>query len=355
MNRFLAPLDRWQRNHRWLAFPFAVVKKFGEDQAGNLAALVAYYAIFSIFPLLLVLSTVLGFVLQGHPQWQDEVTKSALRNLPLVKMQTRNTSGSVTALVIGSALALWSGLGVAKTAQTAFNTVYLVSHTDRPNFLKAILRSLAIVVVGGLGLILTTALSGAVTSVTSIGSLDVGPGLRVVGTALAVVLNTLLFLVLFRWLTVRKVGWRDAWPGALISAAALQVLQLGASALISHKLKGASTTYGKDIASVIVLLSWFYLQAQILLFAAEVNVVRQYKLWPRAMTDPPATDADYRAYEAYAERERYQPEEEVDTDFSGNGDGEGPSPTGPTGLRRTLTATARPRVPGRPAGPSGPE
>jgi len=96
------------------------------------------------------------------------------------------------------------------------------------------------------------------------------------------------------------------------------LLELGASALIAHKLKGASTTYGKDVASVIVLLSWFYLQAQILLFAAEINVVRQYRMWPRAITDPPATDADFRAYEAYAERERYQPDEEVDTEFNGD-------------------------------------
>ena len=88
---------------------------------------------------------------------------------------------------------------------------------------------------------------------------------------------------------------------------------------IWHKLAGASTTYPKDIASVIVLLSWFYLQAQVVLFAAEVNVVRQYKLWPRALTDPPATEADFRAYEAYAERERYQPDEDVDTSFAGAG------------------------------------
>ena len=355
MKRFLAKLDHWQRAHSWLAFPFAVLKKFGEDQAGNLAALVAYYAIFSIFPLLLVLSTVLGFVLHGHPDWQQEVTNKALKNLPLVKIQTQHISGSVSALIVGSVLALWSGLGVAKTAQTAFNTVYLVPQTERPNFLKSTLRATAIVVVGGLGFIITTALSSAVTSVTSIGSLDVGPGLRVVGVALAVLLNALLFLLLFRWLTVRKVSWREAWPGAVISAAALQLLQLGASALIAHKLKGASTTYGKDIASVIVLLSWFYLQAQVVLVAAEVNVVRQYKLWPRALTDPPATPADYRAYEAYAEREQYQPDEAVDTDFSGHDNNEGPPPTGTTGLRSSETVTARTRAPGQPAGPSGPE
>ncbi|HET7529528.1 MAG TPA: YihY/virulence factor BrkB family protein [Mycobacteriales bacterium] len=320
MKGLLARMDRVQRRRRWLAFPFAVVKKFGEDQAGNLAALIAYYAIFSIFPLLLALSTLLGFVLHGHPQLQADVTDSALKNLPLVKIQTTHSSGSIAALVVGLALSVWSGLGVAKAAQTAFNTVYLVSHTDRPNFLKSTLRALGLVVVGGGGLIVTTAISSAVTSVHSIGGVEVGIGLRIVGIALAVVLNTALFILLFRWLTVRTVRWRDAFPGALISAIALQILQLAASAFISHKLKGASTTYGKDVAGVIVLLSWFYLQAQVVLLAAEVNVVRQYKLWPRALSDPPATDADFRTYEAYAERERYRPQEDVDTSFDGTPD-----------------------------------
>jgi YihY family inner membrane protein len=315
VNALLRRLDSLQRNRKWLAFPFAVIKKFGEDQAGNLAALIAYYAIFSVFPLLLALSTVLGFVLHGHPQWQADVTNSALKNLPLTNIKTSHASGSIAALVVGLALSLWSGLGVAKAAQTAFNTVYLVPHTDRPNFLKSTQRALGIVVVGGGGLIVTTAITGAVTSAQSVAGIDVGIGLRAAGTAVAVVLNTALFIALFRWLTVREVRWRDALPGALLAAVALQILQLLAAAFIAHKLKGASTTYGKDIAGVIVLLSWFYLQAQVVLLAAEINVVRQSRLWPRALTDPPATSADYRAYEAYAEREQYQPDEEVDTRF----------------------------------------
>ena len=296
-------MDAWQRSHKWLAFPFAVLKKFSDDQAGNLAALLAYYAIFSIFPLLLVLTTVLGFVLAGHPDWQQQVTDSALHNLPLVKIQARHSSGSIVALVIGLLIALWSGLGVAKAAQTAFDTVYLVPKVDRPGFPNSVLRAVRIVIVGGLGLITTTFVSGAVANVQSIDGLDLGPGLRIAGTSLAVALNTGLFLVLFRWLTVRPVRWTDALPGALISALALQVLQTTAALFINHQLKGASTTYGKDVAGVIVLMSWFYLQAQVVLLAAEVNVVRQAKLWPRALTDSPSTEADFRVYDAYVEEE----------------------------------------------------
>jgi YihY family inner membrane protein len=298
-----------------LAFPFAVVKKFGDDQAGNLAALIAYYAIFSLFPLLLALSTIIGYVLHGHPSWQDAVTNSALKNIPLMgKKHPLPLHGSIFALVSGLLLALWSGLGVAKSAQTAFDTVYLVPKVERPGFPWGILRALRIVALGGLGFIATTAVSSAVTSVHSIGGLDLGPGLRVIGICIAVALNAGLFLVLFRWLTVRPVRWSDALPGAIISAIALQGLQLASTALIAHKLTSAKTTYGA-FASVIVLMSWFYLQAQVVLLAAEVNVVRQSRLWPRALVDAPATSADYRAYEAYAEREQYESDEEVDTTF----------------------------------------
>src|SRR5947209_12268491 len=231
MSAILRRLDGWQRTRSWVGFPFAVLKKFGEDQAGNLAALIAYYAIFSVVPLLLALSTLLAFVLHGHPELQAQVTDSALKNLPLVHLQTSHThSGSIVALVVGLAISLWSGLGVAKAAQTAFNAVYLVAHTDRPVFLRSTLRALGIIVVGGGGLIVTTVITSAVTSVTSIGGVDVGVGLRIVGTAVAVALNTALFVVLFRWLTVRVVDWRDALPGALLSADVLHLRQLAASA-----------------------------------------------------------------------------------------------------------------------------
>ena len=305
MNGLLRRLDAWQRSRGWLAFPFAVVKKFGDDQAGNLAALIAYYAIFSIFPLLLALSTIVGYLLHGHPSWQDAVTNSAIKNIPLLsKKHPLPLHGSAFALIAGLLLALWSGLGIAKTAQTAFDTVYLVPKTERPGFPWGILRALRIVVVGGIGFIATTAVSSAVTSAHSIGSLDLGPGLRVIGTCVAIALNAGLFLVLFRWLTVRPVTWRGALPGAVMSAVALQGLQLASTAIIAHKFSSAQKTYG-TFATVIVMMSWFYLQAQVVLLAAEINVVRQAKLWPRALTDSPATEADYRAAEAYVEEARH--------------------------------------------------
>ncbi len=97
--------------------------------------------------------------------------------------------GSVPALVIGSVLALWSGLAVAQTAQAAFNTVLSVPRQEWPGFVPRTLRSLEAVLVGGTGLILTTLISGAVTGAGSYG-FDLGPLPRVLGALVAIVLNT---------------------------------------------------------------------------------------------------------------------------------------------------------------------
>src|SRR4051794_39026102 len=95
-------LDQFQRGHRPLALAVAVFKKFGDDQAGNLAALIAYCAFFSIFPLLLVLVTVTGFVLAGNPELQQRLLDSALSQFPVIGDQLRTNIGAYK----GSGLAL---------------------------------------------------------------------------------------------------------------------------------------------------------------------------------------------------------------------------------------------------------
>jgi membrane protein len=280
-----ARADDIQRNRRWLAFPYAVIKKFGEDSSSNLAVLITYYTFFSIFPLLLALSSVLGFVLHGNPKWQHKIETSAVHNLPLVSGPLPK-HGSVVIIVLGTALALYSGLGVAKAAQHAWDVVYCVPKPEQPGFVPKNLRALRLVVVGGLGLIATAVVSTSVASGSAIG-LHVGPALSVLSIVVTLVLNVLLFAVIFRWLTSRKVSFRDVLPGAVLSAVALAILQAIASAFIAHKLKGAKATYG-SFGAVIVLLSWFYLQSQVLLLAAQVNVVRQDHLWPRSLNEPPA-------------------------------------------------------------------
>jgi len=328
----LDELDARQQRSPWLGFPYAVYQKFQDDQAGNLASLLAYYAFFSIFPLLLVLVTVLGFALHGDPQLESRVFNGALGLFPIIGQSSpvHPLTGSVPALVIGSVLALYSGLAVAQQAQSAFNTAYAVPRNAWPGFLPRTLRSIAAVAVAGTGFIASTLLSGAITGAGSYG-LDLGVGLRIIAAAVAVAVNALLFAAVFRFLTERDLTWRDTLPGACLAAVGWYALQLLGTALVAHQLKGAQGTYG-TFATVIGLLSFFHLQAQLTLYAVEVNVVRTEALWPRSLRslqNQPRTAADRRSYRRYAERNRYAPpaQQQVSVTFDRPDDADQPGPT----------------------------
>jgi membrane protein len=317
--RVLDRLDVLQQRHRLLAFPYAVYQKFQDDQAGSAASLLAYYAFASVFPLLLVFVTILAFVFQGDPQLAARVLASTRGLIPILGQDTtvHPLVGSTPALVFGSVLALWNGLGVAQQAQIAFNTVYDVPRADWPGFVPTTWRSLVAVVVGGAGFITTTLISGAITGGGSYG-LTITAGLRIVGAIVTIVLDAVLFTVLFRFLTVRHLSWRDALPGASVAALGWYVLQLVGTALVAHELKGATSAYGA-FATVIGLLAFFHFQALLTLYAAEINVVRMSRLWPRglgSLTNVPTTEADRRAYRAYVERDRYARGQHIEVTFN---------------------------------------
>ena len=314
-------LDGYQRGHPWLGFPLGVVKKFGEDQAGNLAALISYYTFFSIFPLLLALVTILGFVLGGDPELQRKIVDSALVQFPVIGDQIRDNIGSLdgnwVALLVGLGGAVWAGMGAVDAAQNAMNSVWDVPIRDKPKFLKRRLRSLLMLVVIGGGLFLTAGASTVASSAESI-----GPAGRLVAPMLSVVVNIGVFLVAFRVLTERDLRWGELLPGAVVAGVAAALLQLAGGFIIDSKLKGASQTYG-TFAVVIGLLSWLYLQAQVTLFAAEINVVRSGRLWPRSLDPDNLTDADRRALKQHAEVEERIEGEDVRTAVPPAGDRDG--------------------------------
>ena len=305
--KLLRRADRQHQRRAWIAFPYAVIKKFGDDQAGNLAALIAYYGFLSLFPLMLVLVTLLGMLLRNNPELQDTIRTSALANVPVIGEQISNNvhslRGSGLALGIGLALALWAGLGVVKVLQTAMNAVWNVPYRHRPNVWVSLLRAMLMLVVLG---VITIASAAA----GSLGATTDSWLIWIAGAALSVMLNLIIFLLAFRILTTEDVTWGDVFPGAMVAALSWTVLQALGGYIVSHQLQGASETYG-TFAIVIGLLAWIYLGAQMTLFAAEVNVVRKRRLWPRAITQPPLTEADERALRSYAEQEERRPEEYI--------------------------------------------
>jgi membrane protein len=308
----LAPvraLDRTQHRHKGLAIPFAVLKKFSDDGAGSLAALVAYYGFFSLFPLLLVMTTILGFVLQGDDSAQDAVESSVLAKFPVIGSQIKlhQLSGSVSALVIGLLVALLGGLGVTGAAQRAFDRVWAVPMKDRPDFINSRLRGLLLLGSLGLLFIVSTAISGLVTGLG-------GPEVKVAGFALSLAANFVLFLAAFRFLTSSTIPTRSLWIGVVFAAVFWEILQVGGGLYINHVYQHASAT-SSQFALVIALLVWLHLGAQVTLYAAEINVVLTRRLWPRSLIGPPEEAADEETLTMLAKVEERHEIEQVDVHF----------------------------------------
>lgn len=319
--KVLRAVDVYQQQHAWLAFPVAVWKKFGDDQAGNLAMLVAWFAFVSIFPLMLVLVTVLDIVLKNNEELRHRLLNSALSQYPLLGDQLSHISRiqqTGLPLVVGLVGTFLGALGVANAMQNALNTAWAIPYAHRPGFPWSWLRSMGQITVIGLGLIGTTILS----------TLAGGAGHKLSGfvaTAAALVVSLAasigLFWLAFRLGTAREIGWRPMRLGAIIAGVIWQILQALGGYFISHQLAHASPVYG-TFAIVIGLIAWLYLQAQLTLYAVQVSVVRTYRLWPRSIAPPPYTEQDRRAYQLYARAAKRVEDEEIVVKVGGEGDRE---------------------------------
>ena len=305
IKRLIAAVDALQQRHAWLAVPVAVWKKFGDDQAGNLASLIAYSALVGIFPLLLVLFTVLDWVAKYNHELTQAV-KSAVKDYPVVGTYVAGNIGHLPgrgiALAVGLVGTFIGALGVANSLQNALNSVWEIPFNRRPGFPWSWLRSAALIVVVGTGFIVTTVLSGLATGA---GHVLTVAGQSIPAIAVSLLLNFGFFWLGFRIGTASEITWRQLWLGAAISAVFWQVLQAIGTTFVSRQLAHASPLYG-TFALVLGLIAWLYLQAQLTLYAVEINVVRSFRLWPRSLTPPPYTEQDRNAFRLYVEKRRDQ-------------------------------------------------
>jgi membrane protein len=302
-------LDAFQQRHRWAGFPLAVVYKFGEDQGPYLAALITYYGFLALFPMLLLLTSALGFVLEGNPDLQRRILDSTLRQFPVIGDELGNPQGlqgSGVALIAGGLVAIYGALGVAQAIQNTMNVAWAVPRHRRPNPLKSRLRSLVVIVIGGGAVLATTVLSALASSAGTFG-LQLGrwtPGFMVLA---AVAVNTGIFLLAFRVSTVHAVSMSALVPGAVVAALVWQMLQLFGSAYVANVVQGARPAYGV-FAIVLGLLAWIYFGAIGLVFSAQINVVRAKHLYPRSLKTPFTDDVDLTAADrlAYTDAARAQ-------------------------------------------------
>jgi YihY family inner membrane protein len=289
VQRLLRSVDRLQQRSRWLGFPLAVVRKFADDHGVALTTVIAYNAFFALFPLLLVVVTVLGFLLGRDSGLQQRLLGSAVAEFPIIGDQVRDNihglRGSGVALVVGLMVFAWGARGLTQVAQHAMAEIWSVPGKQRPSFWARQGRGLLLLVVFAVGLAATSLL----TWLGSYGGKAVAVALANLTAAAAV--NVGLFLVAFRVLTPRQIPTRQLCAGALVAGVAWQVLQAAGGYLVGRYLRHTSEVYGL-FAIVLGLLFWLYLGAQLTLYAAEVNVVAARRLWPRSLLQPLLANAD---------------------------------------------------------------
>ena len=310
-------LDRLQRKSRVAGFLIAVIYKYVDDQGSYLAALITYYAFVSLFPALLLLTTVLGVLLVGHPGLQEQILHSAVAQFPVIGDQLGQPQGlnaGMLGIVIGVAGALYGGLGVGQAVQNAMDTLWAVPRNDRRDPLRSRLRSLLLLLILGSALIATTVLSAVGRASESFGFIA-----KAALVVVAVLINAGVCVVAFRVATARDVTYRQAMPGALAAAIVWQLVQWFGAVYVVHVVKSASVT-NSVFAMVLGLLAFLYLIATTLLLCAEANVVATDHLYPRALLTPftdnvELTRGDRKTYVRQAKAQRAKGFERIDVTF----------------------------------------
>lgn len=306
--RPLRAFDRLQQRHAALAVPVAVVKKFSDDEGSSLSGVIAYRAFFSLFPLLLLLTAALGYVLAGDPELREDAVDSVLTQFPVIGDEVRRASlsGSGIALAIGIAGSIWAGFGVVVASERALDRVWAVPRRDRPDFFKSRLRALVML-----------AALGTLTIVSTVASGLVGGGEPLLGTAGSLVfsfaLNLVVFGTVFSLLGVREASLSHLLPGIILAAVCWTLLQLLGGYLVATQVRNATPTYG-TFAVVIGLLIWLHVGAVVFVLSAELNVVRARSLWPRSLFGAPRHE-DQRVFGALAQAEARDEHQRIDVEF----------------------------------------
>ena len=285
VQRLIDKLDAYQQRHRVTAFGYAVIKKYGEDGAGQQAALLTYYGFLSLFPLLLVLTTITGVVIGNHPQLEATIIDGLTDYFPLLGNQLSSHIHGLHStgfpLLVGILFTLYGTRGVADAWRRGVQNLWGVPKRQRAGFPKSLLKSFVVVMVGGLGFILASILAGLASAA----------GHGIAFWTLSVAINLFILFWLFTFLLnfnlPRHIAFREIWVGAAAAAIGLVILQTLGGYILAHELKGLDALYSY-FALALGLLFWIYLQAQMLYYAVEIAAVSSKKLWPRSFTEPVA-------------------------------------------------------------------
>jgi YihY family inner membrane protein len=347
--RVIRRVDATQQRFTPSAFVVGVVKKYGDDNAGTLASSLAHSALVSVFPLLLILSTVLGLVAAGDPELRNKIQNAAAQQVPLIGQQlTHSVSelqrSSTIGLVAGLAVLIWGATGLSQSALFTMEQVWNLPGPARPGFFPRIGRSLLFLSILGLGVLSTTLL-------TSLDAFTQRSGAFVtLVDALALVANVGLYLASFRVLTPKGVPTRSLVPGSIVGAVVWTVLQYFGVLVVHHFIQ-SSSVYGV-FGTVLALVAWLYLAVQVTVYSAEINVVLARRLWPRSLVPPPLTEADRAVLAAQALQNQRREEQQVTVTFTDRPAGPLPDGTDQPRAPQTPDEIAPPARPGPDGSPS---
>jgi membrane protein len=257
------------------------IEGYRHHRSARNATTIAYFGFISVFPLMLVFTTVLGFVLHDNPKLMADIQDSALAQLPFIGEQIARDPtqlhGNIWALVLGLAVSLWAGMKAFVAVHAALDDIGEEPLDDRTNlFLTRVRALLGIAYIGGAQVIGTFLASLA--SITGVGFIT--EALLIVSTAL---INTAVLALTYRWLRTAWPSWRSTLPGAIVGGVIFTGLQLFGVAIVGRAIAKASPVYG-TFASVIGLLTWLSLHAVIALGGAELNAALLSIAQPRQLT-----------------------------------------------------------------------
>jgi uncharacterized BrkB/YihY/UPF0761 family membrane protein len=315
-------VDGFQRRNPVVGLPVAVVYKFFDDQGNYLSAIITYYAFVAIFPLGLLATSILGFVLQGDPELQQRVLESSLTELPVVGDQLGRPgglTGSTGAVIGGALVALYGSLGLGSAIQNAMNNAWSVPRNSRPNPFLLRLKSLFLVIAAGVAVLAVTVFSVLGRNSDVLGS-QLSSTVKWLITVSTLALIALMLTLLFRLATARGHTWWHAAPGGIFVALLWQVLQWASTAYVKRVL-GETSSMNQTFGLILGLIGLIFVASVIAVLGIELNVVIARRLWPRALLTPftdsvNLTAADRKAYTSYASAQRHKGFEEVTVTFS---------------------------------------
>jgi uncharacterized BrkB/YihY/UPF0761 family membrane protein len=321
-------IDRTQRRLPVIGVPLAVIYKYFDDQGNYLAAVLTFYAFIAIFPLLLLASSILGFVLQGYPELEERALDSALAQFPIIGTdlgRPGGLQGSVSAIVIGGLGALYGAVGLGLALQNVQATAWAVPRNSRTHPVLTRVYSVFLLATAGTVILGISVLSAVVTETELLGAVSSAGWFHWLVRLVTVLILGTVMSVLLRMAAAKAIKHdiARAAPGGFTIAVLWQLLQWLGAAYVSRVINTAdnndmTTTFGV----VLGLMLLIYLGAIVGVLGIEVNVVLAEKLWPRALLTPftdqvDLTEADRKAYAMYAQSQRHKGFETVSVRFDG--------------------------------------